>query len=283
MRRRPEQAHHPVPEHAARVARSAHEEVARRGVRDAHVSGDLGRLAGHDPDDQRGAEQHEHVTRLVGPGHELLGHRVDATRRERGPVVTDAARLPPGGHEPRQLRRPDPEPVRELLVPPHPVEQRVRERGRGRVEHRLAAQRVVGHRLRGPEAVRARRLPGQPAHEPEEPARRVVGAASASVRFAGAAAVVAVQHPEGHRRAGAVDRGERRHHRRHAHAAHVEVAELRQTRGADRRATRPRHRARSAPEQARAPRGRPARAPRRCRRRRPRSPSPTTSRCRSRP
>ena len=65
-----------------------------------------------------------------------------------------------------------------------------------------------------------------------------------------------------------VDRGERRHHGRDAHALHVEVARLGAARAAVRRATRPPRRARSVPAPARAPCGHPRRAPRRCRHRR---------------
>ena len=85
------------------------------------------------------------------------------------------------GPSPRDVRRPPTRSARAaaaastrtpasaacVLAPAGPVEQRVgRRRGR-RVEDRLAAQRVVRDRLRGPEAGRAGRLGAGPAQEPE--------------------------------------------------------------------------------------------------------------------
>ena len=136
------------------------------------------------------------------------------------------------------------------------------------------AERRRRQRLRGPEPVRAGRLcPPPTAPCPTAPPHPTSSRPRSSP----------YSRPAVSARAVAVDRGDRRHHRAHAHAAHVEACHL-----------APRGRRTVAPGDAcvvlEPPRGRRAahscgmrvRATT-CRRRRRRSPSPTTCRCRSRP
>ena len=101
------------------------------------------------------------------PGDDLVAHRVDRAR-------VRAPRRRATGSSPRP--RPDDRDARHLLdagaalgharfVPADPVEQRERGRRGRRGDHRLAREREVRDRLRGPEAARVRALGREPAEE----------------------------------------------------------------------------------------------------------------------
>ena len=141
-----------------------------------------------------------------------------------GPSPPTRAASQPVGREARELLDAHPRVGRLLLAPPGPVEERVRRRRGGRVEDRLATQRVVGDGLRGPEAGGAGRFRHRPAQE-TQPFAELRGSRRGVVGARGTAALVAVEQPWSDGHPARVDGGERRNHRRDAHALDVEVAQ----------------------------------------------------------
>ena len=187
----------PVAEQAARVARPADEELARRRCAGSPSSPGPSSLARRDrPDDQRRAEEHEHVAVVVRAGDDLVGQRVDATRREHRAVgAADPAALPRRSARAAAAGRPgSPSRRRDLAGPTRPVEQRDRRSTRStcRAPPRRTAR---GSRppVAGQNAVASGCLGRGPAQEPEHsPLSTRVRAGRVGAR---PAALVAVQQP----------------------------------------------------------------------------------------
>ena len=94
-RRRRDQPVDPVQEQTAGVRRAADERLAGRGVGHGPQPVDLDPLRHDRPDDERGAEDHEHVAVVVGAGHELLAVGVDrAGTEQRAAGRVDLGRSP---------------------------------------------------------------------------------------------------------------------------------------------------------------------------------------------
>ena len=179
--------------------------------------------AQHRPRDERRATDDEHVAVVVRARHDLLGHRVDRASAEQRTVRTaHAARRLDPDDDVRQLLGGDTHLRDDVDVPLRAVEHRMRGEGRRRVERGASAQRVIGGRLRRPEALSLRAVLAQPGEEPDElTAFDRVGPRHIARLTS---TMIAIQQAGTGGPAVSGQRTQRRHHRRDVHADDVDVA-----------------------------------------------------------
>ena len=218
---RSDNAIHPAEEQSAGIAGAADLALAGLGVRNSPQPGHLAGLGDGGPHDQGGATHHQHVAVAVGAGHHLLAQRVDGADRQHG---AGPVHLPGGGADrlhPGHLLDGRASLGAGRRIPAGPVEQGVRGGGGGEVDHRLARQGVVGHRRRRPVSGRIGGFGGRPAQElgglaqrreAAEPFFPAPGARPRSSPYSS---------PGVHGPARGIDGGQRGHHRRNGHRAHL--------------------------------------------------------------
>ena len=184
-RRRLQDRGSPVLGDAPGVGRSADEGEPLGRVRHGPEPGELDPLCHHGPGDERGTEDHQHVSGSVGPGDHLLREGIDDPGTHGGTVESTAERRgrPDGFVAPddgRQLRRTHPDRSAHGFVPASEVEHGQRRHGGHRVDGPHPAQGRVGDGLGGPVAGGIGVLLGQPPEHPEELA--VLGGAESTPR-----------------------------------------------------------------------------------------------------
>ena len=161
---RPQDAIDPAEKQPAGIARSTDLALAGHG-RDGPQARHLPRLGDGHPHDQRGAAQHQHVAvvdRRRTPSARTARRWRRPPARRRPPTRPTAA---PGASTRGIRSTVAPRCAHSSAFQPVPSNSGRRRVGGGKVDDRLARQRVVGHRRSRPVTGRVRRLSGRPAQE----------------------------------------------------------------------------------------------------------------------